>query len=166
MPSTATDHLETYLKDHRAGAEAGSNLARRMHEENEGTQYEAFLDHIADEIAEDVVVLEQFMERLGVDRSTFKEAGARLGELVGRLKTNNELFGYSPLSRVLEFEMLRAGVQGKLGLWDSLLEIAPIDDRLDPDEIAQLIIRAEAQLKGLRVHHRLAAREAFGPSAD
>ena len=166
MPSTAVDHLETYLQDHRAGAEAGSNLARRMHEENEGTQYEEFLDHIADEIAEDVVVLEQLMERLGVDRSTFKEVGARLGELVGRLKPNNELLGYSPLSRVLEFEMLRSGVQGKLGLWDSLLEIAPVDDRLDPEEIAQLITRAEAQLKGLRVHHRLAAREAFGPSAD
>jgi hypothetical protein len=165
MPTTAIDHLETYLQDHRAGAEAGSSLARRMHKENEGTQYEQFLDHIADEIAEDVVVLEQLMERLGVDRSTFKEAGARLGELVGRLKPNNELFGYSPLSRVLEFEMLRSGVQGKLGLWDSLMEIAPVDDRLDPEEIAQLITRAEAQLKGLRVHHRLAAREAFGSAA-
>ena len=164
MSATAIDHLETYLQDHRAGAEAGSNLARRMHEENEGTQYEEFLDHFADEIAEDVVVLEQLMERFGVDRSTFKEAGAKLGELVGRLKPNNELLGYSPLSRVLEFEGLRAGVQGKLGLWDSLMEIAPDDERLDPEEMAQLIIRAESQLKGLRVHHRLAAREAFGPS--
>ena len=166
MPSTAVDHLETYLQDHRAGAEAGSKLARRMHEENEGTQYEEFLDHVADEIAEDVVVLEQLMERLGVDRSTFKEVGVRLGELVGRLKPNNELLGYSPLSRVLEFEMLRSGVQGKLGLWDSLMEIAPVDDRLDPEEIGQLITRAEGQLKGLRIHHRLAVREAFGPSPD
>jgi hypothetical protein len=161
MPSTAIDHLETYLQDHRAGAEAGSALARRMHEENEGTPYEEFLDHIADDIAEDVVVLEQLMERFGVDRSTFKTAAAKVGETLARLKPNNELLGYSPLSRVLEFEGLRSGVQGKLGLWDSLMEIAPDDDRLDPEEIAQLIIRAESQLKGLRVHHRLAAREAF-----
>jgi hypothetical protein len=62
---------------------------------------------------------------------------------------------------VLEFEGLRAGVQGKLSMWDALLEIAPFDDRLDADELAQLILRAEAQLNGLRVHHRLAAREAF-----
>lgn len=167
MPSTATDYLETYLQDHRAGAELGSDMARRMHKENEGTQYEEFLDHVADEIAEDVVVLEQLMERLGVDRSTFKNAAAKVGEKLGRMKPNNELLGYSPLSRVLEFESLRTGVQGKLALWDSLMEIAPVDDRLDPDEIAQLIIRAESQLNGLRVHHRLAAREAFGPlSAD
>jgi hypothetical protein len=161
MPSTATDHLETYLQDHRAGAEAGSDLARRMHQENEGTPYAEFLDHIADDIAEDVVVLEQLMDRFGVDRSTFKSAAAKIGEKLGRLKPNNELLGYSPLSRVLEFEGLRSGVQGKLALWDSLMEIAPDDDRLDPEEIAQLIIRAESQLKGLRVHHRLAAREAF-----
>jgi hypothetical protein len=161
MPTTATDHLETYLQDHRAGAEMGSDLARRMRDENEGTQYAEFLDHIADEIAEDVIVLEQLMERLDVDRSVLKGAAAKIGEKVGRLKPNNQLLGYSPLSRVLEFEGLRSGVQGKLALWDSLMEIAPFDDRLNAEELAQLIIRAEAQLKGLRVHHRLAAREAF-----
>jgi len=161
MTATATDHLETYLQDHRAGAEAGSDLARRMHEENIGTEYEEFLDHLADEIEEDVVVLEQLMERLGIEGSAVKTVAAKVGEKLGRLKPNNELTSYSPLSRVLEFEVLRAGVMGKLGLWDSLMEIAPLDDRLDPDEMAQLIIRAEAQLKSLRVHHRRASLEAF-----
>ncbi len=161
MPTTTTDHLETYLQDHRAGAEMGSDLARRMLQENHDTQYEQFLDHLADEIEEDLVVLEQLMERLGIDRSAFKGAVAKVGEKLGRLKPNDQLIGYSPLSRVLEFEGLRAGVQGKLALWDSLMEIAPFDDRLEADELAQLIIRAEAQLKGLRVHHRLAAREAL-----
>jgi hypothetical protein len=161
MPTTLTDYLETYLQDHRAGAEMGSDLARRMHESNEGTQYEEFLAHIADEIEEDVSSLEQIMDRLDVDRSAIKTATAKVGEKVARLKPNNQLTGYSPLSRVLEFEGLRSGVQGKLALWDSLMEVAPFDDRLDAEEIAQLIIRAESQLKGLRVHHRLAAREAF-----
>jgi hypothetical protein len=161
MPTTLTDYLETYLQDHRAGAEAGSDLARRMRDHNEGTPYEEFLDHLADEIEEDVIVLEQIMDRLGVDRSALKTAAAKVGEKVARLKPNNQFTGYSPLSRVLEFEGLRSGVQGKLALWDSLMEIAPFDERIEPDEIAQLIIRAESQLKGLRVHHRLAAREAF-----
>ncbi|MEA2156811.1 MAG: hypothetical protein QOE11_2951 [Solirubrobacteraceae bacterium] len=161
MTTTATDLLETYLQDHRAGAEAGSDLARRMHESNDGTQYEEFLDYLADEIEEDVIVLEQLMDRLEVDRPAVKIAAAKVGEKIGRLKPNNQLTGYSPLSRVLEFEGLRTGVQGKLSLWDSLMEIAPFDERLDPEEIAQLITRAESQLKGIRVHHRLAAREAF-----
>jgi hypothetical protein len=161
MPTTMTEYLETYLQDHRAGAEAGSDLARRMHKENVGTRYEEFLAQVADEIEEDVVVLEQIMDRFGIDRSMLKTAAAKVGEKVARLKPNNHLTGYSPLSRVLEFEGLRSGVQGKLALWDSLMEVAPFDDRLEPDEVAQLIVRAESQLKGLRVHHRLAAREAF-----
>jgi hypothetical protein len=163
MTTTAIDHLTTYLQDHRAGAEAGSDLARRMHEENKGTQYEDFLGHIAEEIEADVVVLEQIMDRFDVSLDGLKAAVAKVGEKLGRLKPNNQLTGYSPLSRVLEFEGLRAGVQGKLSLWDSLLEIAPVEDRLDPEEIARLVTRAEAQLEGLRVHHRLAAREAFAP---
>ena len=160
MP-TMTDYLETYLQDHRAGAELGSDLARRLLEENRDTPYEEFLAHLAEQIEQDVQTLEQIMDRFGVDKSLMKTAGAKLGEKVARLKPNNQLTGYSPLSRVLEFEGLRAGVQGKLSLWDSLLEIEPFDERLDAEEMAGLITRAESQLKGLRVHHRLAAREAF-----
>ena len=81
--------------------------------------------------------------------------------MVGRLKPNEQLTSYSPLSRVLEFEMLRSGVEGKLGLWDSLSEIADEDDRLDGDVLQALVARAERQLAGLRDHHRMAAREAF-----
>ncbi len=159
--TTMTDYLETYLQDHRAGAEAGSDLARRMLEENRDTPYEDFLAHLAEQIEEDVEVLEQIMDRFGVDRSFMKTATAKIGEKVARLKPNDRFTGYSPLSRVLEFEGLRGGVQGKLSLWDSLMEIEPFDERLDAEEMAGLITRAESQLKGLRVHHRLAAREAF-----
>ena len=159
--TTMTEYLETYLQDHRAGAETGSDLARRMHEENKGTQYEEFLGHIAAEIEEDVEVLEQIMDRFDVSHDGLKTAVAKVGEKLGRLKPNNQLTDYSPLSRVLEFEGLRAGVQGKLSLWDSLLEIAPIEERLDPEEIGRLVQRAESQLEQLRVHHRVAAREAF-----
>jgi hypothetical protein len=161
MPTTTTEYLETYLQDHRAGAEAGSDLARRLADQNQGTQYEEFLEDIAEQIAEDVIILEQIMERLGVERPAVKVAVAKVGERLSRLKPNEQLTGYSPLSRVLEFEGLRAGVQGKLSMWDALLEIEPFDDRLHADELAQLQARAESQLKGLRVHHRLASREAF-----
>jgi hypothetical protein len=159
--TTMTDYLSTYLQDHRAGAEGGSDLARRLYEQNKGTQYEEFCAHLAEEIEEDVMVLEQIMDRFDVDRPALKAAVAKVGETLSRLKPNEQLTGYSPLSRVLEFEGLRSGVQGKLSMWDALMEVAPFDNRLDQEELGRLIVRAEAQLKGLRVHHRLAAREAF-----
>jgi hypothetical protein len=161
MTTTTTEYLETYLQDHRAGAEMGSDLARRLAEENLGTPYEDFLIGIAQEIEQDVEKLEEIMERFGVGKSIVKTAGAKVGERLARLKPNDQLTGYSPLSRVLELEGLRSGVGGKLALWDSLAQLAPHDARLDEDEVAALIARAERQLAALREHHGMAAREAF-----
>lgn len=160
MP-TAIDYLSTYLQDHRAGAELGVNLAERLRDQNTGTPYEDFLTLLAQQIASDVATLESIMDRFGVDKALLKTAGARVGEALGRLKPNEHLTTYSPLSRVQELEMLRSGVHGKLALWDSLYEVSETDGRLDPDELQTLVERAEAQLTGLREHHRMAAREAF-----
>ena len=161
MTSTATEYLETYLQDHRAGAEMGSDLARRLAGENQGTPYEDFLAGLAQEIEQDVAVLEDIMERFDVGRAVLKTAGAKVGEKLARLKPNDRLTSYSPLSRVLELEGLRSGVQGKLALWDSLAQVAPHESRLEEDEIAGLQAKAQAQLEGLRAHHAMAARAAF-----
>ncbi len=161
MSATTTDYLETYLQDHRAGAAMGSDLARRLAEENVGTPYEDFLLGIAQEIEADTEMLDQIMDRFGVSKSAIKIAGAKVGEKLGRLKPNDQLTGYSPLSRVLELEGLRGGVQAKQGLWDSLAELAPHDDRLDPEQMAELQSKAQKQLDGLREQHCTAAHEAF-----
>ena len=160
MP-TAIDYLSTYLQDHRAGAEGGVGLAARLRDENLGTPYEDFLTRLAQEIEQDTATLESIMERFDIDRSVLKTAGAKIGETLGRLKPNEHLTSYSPLSRVQELEMLRAGVQGKLSMWDALYEISDRDDRLDREGLLGLIDRAESQLTGLREHHRMATREAF-----
>jgi hypothetical protein len=161
MTATSTDYLETYLQDHRAGAAMGSDLARRLADENAGTPYEDFLLGIAQQIEQDVDTLDEIMERLGVGKSGVKIAGAKVAERVGRLMPNNQLTGYSPLSRVLELEGLRGGVQSKQGLWGSLRELAEHDERLDPEQMAELQARAQRQLDGLREQHRIAACEAF-----
>ncbi|HVF78030.1 MAG TPA: hypothetical protein VNA28_07015 [Solirubrobacteraceae bacterium] len=161
MTPTAIDYLETYLQDHRAGAEMGSDLAHRLADENVGTPYENFLVGLAQEIDQDVETLEGIMSRYDVSKSTMKTVGAKVGEKIGRLKPNDQLSGYSPLSRVLELEGLSSGVQGKIGLWDSLAQLAPTDERLGEEEIAALQAKAERQLAGLREHHAMAAHEAF-----
>lgn len=161
MP-TKIDYLSTYLQDHRAGAEMGSDLAGRLRDENVGTRYEDFVTLLAQQIEEDVATLDSIMERFDVDKSLLKTAGAKIGEKIGRMKPNEHLTSYSPLSRVQELEMLRSGVQGKLALWDALYEVAEFDDRLAASDLLPLIERAETQLVGLREHHRMATREAFG----
>lgn len=160
--STTSDYLSTYLQDHRAGAEMGVDLAARLRDENLGTHYEEFLTLLAREIEEDVATLEAIMDRFDVGKDLLKTTGAKIGEKLGRLKPNEHLSSYSPLSRVQELEMLRSGVQGKLALWDALYEVADQDARFDAEHLRGLIERAEKQLAGLREHHRMAAREALG----
>jgi hypothetical protein len=166
MTATTMDYLETYLQDHRAGAAMGADLAQRLAEENVGTPYEDVLLGISREIEQDLDTLDEIMERFGISPSGMKVAGAKIAEKVGRLKPNNQLTGYSPLSRVLELEGLRGGVHAKLGLWDSLGELATHDDRLDPEEMSALQTRAEEQLDTLRGTHCQAARDAFVEGAD
>jgi len=161
MTATTMDYLKTYLQDHRAGAAMGSDLANRLAEENLGTPYEDFLLGLAQEIDSDVGMLEQVMDRFGVAKPALKIAGAKVGEKLGRLKPNEQLTGYSPLSRVLELEGLRGGVQAKQGLWDSLAELAKHDDRLDPEQMEDLQAKAQKQLDGLREQSRRAAHKAF-----
>ncbi len=56
--ATAIDYLSTYLQDHRAGSEAGADLATRMCDQNLGTPHEDFFVRLAEQIAEDVATLE------------------------------------------------------------------------------------------------------------
>jgi hypothetical protein len=154
-------YLAIYLNDHLGGATGGLELARRVSRENPHGELGAFLRRLATEIAEDREELMRIMEVLDVGKDRTKVAGGWAAEKVGRLKPNGKLMGYSPLSRVLELEGLIAGVNGKLALWHSLLELAPVEQRLDSDRLAWLAQRAESQIQELRHHHRGAAQEAF-----
>ena len=58
------------------------------------------------------------MELLEVKPNPIKDAAGWTAEKFGRLKPNNSLLSYSPLSRVIELEGLVIGVTGKLALWE------------------------------------------------
>jgi hypothetical protein len=151
--------LKTYLQDHHAGATAGLELARRTAGANEEHEFGPELSRIAEEIAEDRATLEQVMERLEVKPSKLKDAGGWTAEKLGRLKPNNRLLGYSPLSRVLELEGLVIGVTGKQALWEALQ--TALGETLDGISFPQLSERAADQRSRLETLRRSAAAEAF-----
>lgn len=155
------DLLGIYLNDHLAGSVVGLELAKRSLSSNRGTRFEPFLVQLVSELQEDRAALEQVLDRLGVRRNTAKQAGAWVAEKAGRLKLNGRLTGYSPLSRVLEFEGLTMGVVGKLSLWRNLLEIATEDERLSGVPIDDVVTRSERQRQDLEANRAEAARLAF-----
>jgi hypothetical protein len=151
--------LRTYLQDHHAGATAGLELARRAAGSNAESEYGRELSRIAEEIAEDRETLERVMDELGVGPSKVKDSAAWTAEKLGRLKPNNSLLSYSPLSRVVELEGLLIGVTGKLALWQSLeVSGGGLGGEFD---FAALAERAQDQRGRLERLRERAAAEAF-----
>jgi hypothetical protein len=155
--------LGIYLNDHLAGATAGVELARRVAgaERTDGTA----LAGLATEIAADRDALRDIMAALEVPVRRYKVWLGWVGEKAGRLKPNGRLVGRAPLSRVLELELLRLGVEGKALGWRTLRARADSDSRLDGERLDGLIDRAREQsetLEALRV--RAAADALMAPA--
>jgi hypothetical protein len=153
--------LRIYLQDHHAGSTTGLELARRIRGSNTGNEYGQAMGKIVDEIAADKKALEGVMDDLGFGADKIKDIGAWALEKAGRLKLNGQITGYSPLSRVVEFEGLMTGITGKIGLWVALLQIAPEEPRLDAAHLERLRERGESQRAAVEELRERAAREAF-----
>jgi hypothetical protein len=154
--------LAIYLNDHLAGATAGRELARRAAGSNRGSSRGLFLERLAAEIEEDRQSLLAIMRALDVGVDRLKVAGGWWAEKVGRLKLNGRLLGYSPLSRVVELEVLALGVSGKLALWRALENLRPHEPELARFDLPTLIERAERHLDELEIQRLQAVADAFG----
>ncbi|HWM62673.1 MAG TPA: hypothetical protein VNP96_01635 [Solirubrobacterales bacterium] len=150
--------LRIYLNDHLAGSMLGVELARRLSSSNEDdAEMGPPLAEIRAEIEADRVTLERVMDRLGIGRSHVKPAGAWVAEKLGRLKLNGQLRGYSPLSRLVELEMLLLGITGKMQMWRALEHT--VGGRLSDIDFGQLAGRAARQRSTVdALHLRAAAR--------
>lgn len=152
--------LAIYLNDHLAGATLGVELARRLRSSNRGdAEMGEPLAQICAEIEADRATLVRLMNRLDIDRDRLKPLLARLGERLGRLKLNGQITGYSPLSRVLELEILSGGVGGKMQLWNALEQ--RFGDSLDGFDFHALADRADDQGRRIEDLHLKAAARAF-----
>jgi hypothetical protein len=148
--------LAIYLNDHLAGATLGVELARRLRASNEGDpEFGPALTELCAEIEADRETLKAVMDQLGVGQSKLKPLAATLGERLGRLKLNGRLWGYSPLSRLDELELLQIGVVGKRRLWRALERTHAGD--LQDFELGALAERATEQLRRLEALHLKAA---------
>ncbi len=163
-PQASADNLKLraiYLNDHFAGATAGVELARRLAGAQRETPSYDTIKRIEVEIAEDRETLRKIMSELDVSITQYKPAATWLGEKIGRLKLNGRLLGRSPLSTLIELELLRLGVEGKAAAWRTLRAMND-EGRLDKAELDGLLRRAQAQIDTLEQLRVEAAAEALG----
>lgn len=155
------DLLAVYLRDHLTGATGGLELAERAARARRGTPAGAELARLARGIAEDRETYRALMADLGVEVSRSRVVLAWVGEKVTRLKTNGRLVRRSPLSDLVELEVLYLGVSGKEAGWQTLRIVAEQDERLDVARLDPLIARAREQVETLERLRREEARRLF-----
>jgi hypothetical protein len=153
------DHLSTYLNDHLGGSTAGLELAKRAAASNEGTELGVLLSRFAGEFEEERSSLKSAIEAIGSHPNPAKVAAAWVGEKAGRLKPNDQLIGYSALSRMIELEGLSIGIEGKRLLWRALAERN--DPRLAGFDFTALAEQAARQREELEPFRLAAAASAF-----
>ena len=153
--------LDIYLRDHEAASAGGLELFRRCSKSNEGTPYAAELQRLASEVRRDRDSLRDICRQFDVKLSKVGQALAVAGVTVGRVKMNGRIISYSPLSRVIELEAMASGVLSKLRLWESLLHVAEVDQRLDKAALNRHVADANEQLETLRSLHERAIDDAF-----
>ncbi len=144
-PGAAQHLLGIYLNDHLAGATGGSELARRLASSARQPHARSALQQLAADIAQDRAALLNIMSALEIPVRSYKVYAAWIGEKAGRLKLNGRLLSRSPLSGLVEIEMLGLGIAGKAAAWRTLRLAADRDARLDARKLDELIVRAGAQ---------------------
>jgi hypothetical protein len=152
-------YLKIYLDDHRAGATAGTDLARRIWRKNRSGPWGTELKEIRQLIKAEKETLDSVRAAVGVSGGQGKKALALVSAQAARLKPNGHFLRYSPLTRLVELETLMSGVQSKLGLWATLLETSSSFPGLARFDFAALGEQSEAELKSLREIHDWAARQ-------
>ncbi len=156
--------LNVYLNDHLAAAAGVVALARRAAEAHRGTAGARDLAELVAQLVEDRRTLIAIMAQLDVPRTRYKEPLAVLAERLGRIKPNGSVFHRSPLSSVVEVEALVLGVTANRSGWRTLQQLSATRPGLDPDQLDELIGRAEHQLAVLARLTEVAVREALTAS--
>ena len=149
--------FDLYLSDHLTGATAGLERLERLAGAVADEPLHAELTEMVEQVRAERELYVDLLDVLGVRRRPYRQAAAWLAERAGRLKLNGRLLEQSPMTPVLETELLRAAVLGKVGGWQTLREHAA-DLGLDPAQLDELIDSAHRQLEVLdRLHAHVRA---------
>jgi hypothetical protein len=153
--------MDVYLNDHLAGAMFGSELARQIESQAEGTPLAARIGELATQIEDDQQALREMMENLGVTQNPVKQATTWLTEKFSRVKLTGLTSGGPDVGLFLALETLSLGVEGKASLWRMLRQVEDRYPRLETSRLDVLIGRAEAQREVLEVERGEAGRRVF-----
>lgn len=146
MDETAADEarasaqaLGAYLNDHLAGSVAGAERYERLASALAPTPVGPAVARVAEQVAQERDELRSIIEALDLSPQNWvKQATARVGEHVARLKASRRHLRRRRTDALLEVELLRSALVGKLGVWQVLEDLG---DRLQVDKARMTELR-------------------------
>ena len=162
----SVEGLEIYPNDHLAGATTGTELANHIKTEYADTSFGPFLAELAGDIDQDKASLEELMERLGIAQSPTKQATSWIAEKASRLKLSETMSGGREMKRLMEFEMLSLGIEGKASLWRALIAVSDSHPALATTDLARLEEPTGTQPARPEGQQSQRAEEATRPRSD
>lgn len=150
-----------YLDDHLALAEGWIALARRVARTNAGTDLGADLHELLTDLVHEPAVLRCLLIDAGGRPHRVKQRLVRLAERMGRMKSNGAFLRYSPLSRLVELEMLSAALLLRAAMWDALTQTFGPGHQVCKTSLHDLADRAHRQVAWV-APHLASARRALG----
>ncbi|WP_275003372.1 NAD-dependent epimerase/dehydratase family protein [Promicromonospora iranensis] len=149
-----------YLSDHLTGTTAGLERMELMTRSHRDTPFHAELAEATEQLRGERELYRDLMDRLGVPFRRHRQLAAWLAEKAGRLKLNGRVTRRSPMSPVLEAELMRSAVLGRISGWQTLREHAD-EIGLDPVQLDGLIDLDHRQLELFDRFHAYLRQRAF-----
>ena len=156
--------LESYLKDHYAGAVAALELLEHLIKEHSGDALSSFFTELRAEIKADHEQLHNLMGALDFEESSLRNAGAWMAEKFSRAKIGFSAGEDDALRLLQSLETLLLGISGKKLLWRALRVAKESSSVLQRTDFDRLEARAIEQAERIEAQRLAAAQAAFWAS--
>jgi hypothetical protein len=155
------EDLSSYLNDHLAGAVGALELLDRLIKTYEGKPLERFFAELRGEIDADQKTLQELIDRLDLEESAVRKAGAWVAEKFSRPKIQLSESSEGEMGLFLALEVLALGITGKRLLWRALAVASETVLQLRGMDYAELEGRAIEQHDRVEAKRLEVAREVF-----
>lgn len=139
------DKYSAYLNQHLVAADAGVKAFKAAADTWEQTPLQAVFEQLHSELEQSHAAVKALIERLGYDVSMARNLVAGVAHAAGRLNPLNFTRSNDGLMTQMEFDALAAAVRAQQMMWETLVVLSDVDDRLDRAEMQAMVDRCESQ---------------------
>lgn len=155
------EELSSYLNDHLAGSIGALELLDRLIETYQGKPLERFFQDLRNDIEQDQEQLRELIQKLGIEESAVRKAGAWIAEKLSRSKIELDDPSERDTGLFLALETLVLGITGKRSLWRALQAASRTMPELARLDYSGLEKRAIEQCERVEARRLETARTVF-----